>query len=167
MKRPALFLDRDGVINVDHGHVHRIEDFEFIPGIFELVRAANEAGWLVVVVTNQAGIAKAYYTEEQFQLLTAWMRDQFLAQGARIDAVYHCPHHPEFGEMETRNCNCRKPLPGMLLQAEKELGIDLKASVLIGDKQSDIDAGVSAGVGECKLVVRKDSLSEIGLNVIS
>jgi len=146
MKRPALFLDRDGVINVDHGHVHRIEDFEFIPGIFELVRAANEAGWLVVIVTNQAGIAKGYYTEAQFQTLTAWMRDQFLAQGARIDAVYHCPHHPEFGPVGTRDCNCRKPQPGLILKAIEDLGISRDGSIFVGDKESDMIAAKVAGI---------------------
>jgi len=102
MRRPALFLDRDGVINIDHGHVHRIENFEFIPGVFDLVRRANDKGWMVIVVTNQAGIAKGYYTEEAFQILSAWMIDQFQMNGARLDKIYHCPHHPEFGELKNR-----------------------------------------------------------------
>lgn len=144
--RPALFLDRDGVINVDHGHVYRKEDFDFIPGIFDLVSRANAAGWLVVIVTNQAGIAKNYYSEADFRLLMKWVCQQFAQRGAHIDGVYHCPHHPEFGPEETRNCNCRKPNPGMLLSAAADLNIDLRQSVLIGDKQSDLQAAQEAGV---------------------
>lgn len=148
MLRPALFLDRDGVINVDHGYVHRPENFEFMPGIFKLVRAANERGYLVVVVTNQAGIGRGYYSEAQFLLLTDWMKERFKAEGARIDAVYFCPFHPEHGVGEyRRESECRKPGPGMLLQAKKDLNVDLIKSILVGDKPSDIAAGKAAGVG--------------------
>jgi D-glycero-D-manno-heptose 1,7-bisphosphate phosphatase len=147
MLRPALFLDRDGVINVDHGYVHRPEDFEFMPGIFKLVRAANERGYLVVVVTNQAGIGRGYYSEAQFLSLTEWMKERFKAESARIDAVYFCPFHPEHGVGEfRRESECRKPGPGMLLQAEKDLDIDLRGSILVGDKPSDMAAGKAAGV---------------------
>lgn len=149
--RPALFLDRDGVINIDHGHVHRKEDFDLIPGIVELVRRANDANWWVVVVTNQAGIAKGYYAESDFFMLMGWVRAQFLSQGARIDAVYHCPHHPDFGLSVLRDCGCRKPAPGMLFRASKDLQIDLSRSVLIGDKPSDIEAAQKAGVGSSYL----------------
>lgn len=153
--RPTLFLDRDGVINVDRGHVHRIEDFEFIPGIFELVGAANEADWYVVVVTNQAGIAKGYYTAEDFALLTMWMCDQFRENGAHIDAVYHCPHHPEFGNPSTRNCDCRKPKPGMILAAVHDMGIDVSRSILVGDKDTDMAAGRAASIGNLVKVQEK------------
>jgi len=145
--RPALFLDRDGVINVDHGYVHTPEHFEFLPGIFELVRAANAAGYLVVVITNQAGIGRGYYTEAQFHALTAWMRAQFEAEGGRIDAVYFCPYHPEHGIGEyRRESEFRKPGPGMLLQAQRELGIAMDRSLFVGDKPSDMEAGRAAGV---------------------
>ncbi len=148
LRRPALFLDRDGVINVDHGYVHRPADFEFMPGIFDLVRSANELGYLVVVVTNQAGIGRGYYSEAQFLLLTDWMKERFKAEGARIDAVYFCPFHPEHGIGEyRRESEYRKPGPGMLLQAERDLDIDLRKSVLVGDKPSDMAAGQAAGVG--------------------
>lgn len=148
MSRPALFLDRDGVINVDHGYVSKPEQFDFIEGIFELVVAANHAGYLTIVVTNQAGIGRGYYTEEDFHQLTDWMCAQFEMRGAKIDAVYFCPFHPEHGVGKYRQDNvCRKPGPGMLLQAQKELSVDLKRSILVGDKPSDIQAGSRAGVG--------------------
>ena len=146
-RAPALFLDRDGVINVDHGHVHRAADFHFVDGIFELVRHANEVGYLVVVVTNQAGIGRGLYTETEFFALTAWMTAQFVAQRCRIDAVYHCPHHPEFG-LGRYKCQCesRKPRPGMFLRAARELGLDLERSIMVGDRASDMAAAAAAGI---------------------
>ena len=146
--RKALFLDRDGVINVDRNYVHRVEDFEFLPGIFELCAAAVECGYLLVVATNQAGIGRGYYTEEDFQRLTAWMLAAFRLRGINIARVYHCPYHPTAGIGEYRRESFdRKPNPGMLLKARDELNLDLAKSVLVGDKDSDIDAGRAAGVG--------------------
>jgi D-glycero-D-manno-heptose 1,7-bisphosphate phosphatase len=148
MPSKALFLDRDGVINIDHGYVHKPEDFEFVQGIFDLVRVAKTKGYKVIVVTNQAGIGRSYYTEEQFQALTDWMCDQFKRNGGCIDAVYFCPFHPEHGVGNyKRESECRKPAPGMLLQAQKEHDIDLEASIFVGDKPSDMAAGQAAGVG--------------------
>jgi D-glycero-D-manno-heptose 1,7-bisphosphate phosphatase len=148
MNRPALFLDRDGVINVDHGYVHTPEKFQFIEGIFDLVSTANRMGYLVVVVTNQAGIGRGYYSEEQFHALTYWMRARFTEHGGKIDSIYFCPYHPEHGIDEYRRESAlRKPAPGMLLQAQSDLGIDMEQSILIGDKLSDITAGRAAGVG--------------------
>jgi D-glycero-D-manno-heptose 1,7-bisphosphate phosphatase len=145
--RPALFLDRDGVINVDLGYVHRPEEFEFVDGVFELVAAANGAGYLVVVVTNQAGIGRGYYSEAQFQELTDWMKTKFRECGGIIDAVYFCPYHPEHGiGAYRRESEFRKPAPGMLLKAQRELDIDMDKSVFIGDKPSDMAAGRAAGV---------------------
>ncbi len=146
--RRALFLDRDGVINVDTGYVHRPEDFRFCEGIFELVRHAHRQGWAVVVVTNQAGIGRGYYTEAQFQDLTRWMLAEFARRDAPIDRVFHCPDHPDHGAGPyRRESPLRKPNPGMLLLAAKELGLSLPHSVLVGDKESDITAGRRAGVG--------------------
>ena len=160
MKRAALFLDRDGVINVDRGYVHRQADFEFIPGIFGLVRSANEAGLCVVVVTNQSGIARGLYTEAVFQALSSWMLLQFEHAGARVDKVYHCPHHPEDGRGELRvACNCRKPMPGLFLQAIRDLGIDPAQSILIGDKPSDMQAGARAGIGRLVLLQKRCTAS--------
>lgn len=147
MPRAALFLDRDGVINIDHGYVHRVEDFEFIPGIFELVALANRLGYLVIVVTNQAGIGRGYYTEDDFHKLTRWMKTEFLSRGAHIDDVYFSPFHPEHGlGGYCKESDCRKPRPGMLLQAQKDYDIDLGRSLLVGDKPSDMEAGRAAGV---------------------
>lgn len=144
----ALFLDRDGVINVDRDYVHRVEDFEFLPGIFKLCHAAQAAGLRLVVVTNQAGIGRGLYGEADFQTLTAWMREQFRARAIEIDRVYHCPFHPTAGMGEYRRESFdRKPNPGMLLRARDELGLDLARSALIGDKDSDVAAGAAAGVG--------------------
>jgi D-glycero-D-manno-heptose 1,7-bisphosphate phosphatase len=147
-RNKALFLDRDGVINVERGYVHRRESFEFIPGIFELCRAAQGLGYLLVVVTNQAGIARGYYSEADFNDLTDWMIDQFAENKVGITRVYYCPYHPVFGVGRyKRDSPDRKPNPGLLLRAQTELDLDLVSSILIGDKLSDIQAGSAAGVG--------------------
>ncbi|MBR7960223.1 D-glycero-beta-D-manno-heptose 1,7-bisphosphate 7-phosphatase [Burkholderia latens] len=154
MKRKALFLDRDGVINVDHGYVHRRQDCVFVDGIFDLVRRANAAGYQVLIVTNQAGIARGYFSETQFDAFMTWMRDAFGALGARIDRVYFCPHHPDAGMGAYKQaCTCRKPQPGMFEAARRDLGLDMSASIMIGDKPSDLDAAARAGVGHRFLFV--------------
>lgn len=148
MSRPALFLDRDGVINVDHGYVHKPEAAEFIDGIFELVVAAKRAGYLVVVVTNQAGIGRGYYSDADFHALMDWMKARFVERGGQIDAVYFCPYHPEHGIGEyRRESEFRKPAPGMLLQAHRDLDIDMERSIFIGDMPTDMAAGRAAGIG--------------------
>lgn len=145
--KPALFLDRDGVINVDHGYVFRQSDFEFTEGIFDLCRHAKSAGYLIFVVTNQAGIGRGLYSEDDFHDLTRWMCDVFVREGCAIDKVYFCPTHPEHGigryKVESPR---RKPYPGMILEAAAEFDVDLTRSVLVGDKLSDIQAGVAAGI---------------------
>lgn len=146
--RSALFLDRDGVINVEKNYVHRIEDFEFLDGIFDLCRAAAERNMPIVVVTNQAGIGRGYYSEAQFLTLTDWMLSRFEEEQAPVAAVYFCPYHPEQGVGEYRKESFdRKPNPGMFLRARDDLGLDLARSILIGDKASDIAAAKAAGVG--------------------
>jgi len=140
--RKALFLDRDGVVNVDYDYVHKIEEFTFIDGIFELCRRCQEQGYLVVVVTNQSGIARKRYSEADFAELSRWMVARFAEEGVTVSGVYHCPHHPEI----TGPCRCRKPEPGMLLEAARDLEIDLRASILVGDKERDIEAAIRAGV---------------------
>jgi D-glycero-D-manno-heptose 1,7-bisphosphate phosphatase len=152
MKR-ALFLDRDGVINEDRHYVHRIEDFHFIHGIFDICRAATSAGMAIIVVTNQAGIGRGIFTEQQFHVLTDWMIAQFADQGVQIDHVYFCPHHPMHGIGHyKRECFNRKPNPGMLLRASDDHGICLKGCVMIGDKEWDIVAAKAAGVGTTVLI---------------
>jgi D-glycero-D-manno-heptose 1,7-bisphosphate phosphatase len=149
-EKRALFLDRDGVINVDHGYVCTPERTEFVEGIFDLCRLASQRGYLVVVITNQAGIARGYYSEQEFLAYMNWMRSAFAERGARLDAVYYCPHHPVEGKGQyLRACDCRKPAPGMILAAERDLGLDLSRSVFVGDSLSDVQAGAAAGVGTC------------------
>ena len=160
MKRRALFLDRDGVINVDHGYVHRPDQFTFIEGIFDLCRQARDQGYLIVVVTNQAGIGRGYYSEQAFHELTAWMKQRFSDEGIAIAGVYFCPHHAEHGIGEyKRACERRKPNPGMLLDAARDHGIDLGASILIGDKESDIEAGRRAGL-DCVVLLGKSNTTQ-------
>lgn len=144
----ALFLDRDGVINKNYGYVHQRENFDFIDGIFDLARSAHENGFKLVVITNQAGIGRGFYSEGQFHQLTDWMSQQFLTAGAPITRVYFSPYHPTAGlGRYLKDDVSRKPGPGMILQAQKEISLDLNRSVLIGDKPSDIQAGLAAGVG--------------------
>ena len=143
----AVFLDRDGVINVDRGHVHDPANFELIPGAVQACRTLHEAGFKLIVVTNQAGIGRGLYTAAQFHEFTAWIEGVFREAGAPITYTYHCPHHPTQGLGEYQMiCDCRKPAPGMLLRAIREHGIDPHGSFLVGDKQSDIDAASAAGV---------------------
>lgn len=146
--RRALFLDRDGVINIDKNYVHQIHDFEFIDGIFDLCRAAVKLEILIVVITNQAGIGRGLYTQNQFHQLTDWMRKRFQEEKAPISAVYFCPYHPLHGVgVYQKDSYDRKPNPGMLLRARDDLMIDLSASILIGDKETDITAARAAGIG--------------------
>jgi D-glycero-D-manno-heptose 1,7-bisphosphate phosphatase len=146
--RRALFLDRDGVINVEKNYVWRIEDYEFMPGIFDLCLAAQAMGFVPIVITNQAGIGRGYYTEHDFQRVTGWMLERFRQARIEIGSVYHCPFHPTEGIGEYRRESFdRKPNPGMILKAQVDLGLDLARSVLVGDNESDIAAGRAAGVG--------------------
>ena len=138
----ALFLDRDGVINKDIGYLCSIDKCEFIDGIFELCRDAIDKGYNIFIVTNQAGIARGYYTEEEFLEFSDWMNNVFLSHGINITKLYYCPHHPDF----TGHCDCRKPNPGMLIQAIREYNIDPSKSIMIGDKDTDMEAAEKAGI---------------------
>jgi D-glycero-D-manno-heptose 1,7-bisphosphate phosphatase len=142
----AAFLDRDGVINIDKNYVYKIEDFEFKDGIFELLKLLQSKGFTLFVVTNQSGIGRGYYTLQDFKKLTEYMLNELKKKGIEIKEVAFCPHHPD------DDCECRKPKPGMILNLVKKYNIDLKNSILIGDKQSDIKAGKNAGVGKTYLV---------------
>lgn len=139
---PAVFLDRDGTINVEKNYLHSMQDWEWIPGAQDAIKLLRDAGYLVVVVSNQAGIARGYYTSEDVVALHLYVQKELLELGAGVDAYYWCPHHPDFGS----GCNCRKPAPGMLLQAAQDLNIDLAASWMVGDKAIDMQAGLAAGV---------------------
>lgn len=146
--RKAAFLDRDGVVNLDHGYLHRWADFEFVPGAVDAMRRLAGAGYALVIVTNQSGIARGLYTEADYQALTASLRGFLAGEGVPLAGVYHCPHLPG-GKVAALavDCDCRKPAPGMLLRAAAELGLDLGASVMFGDKPSDVEAARRAGVG--------------------
>jgi len=160
--KKALFLDRDGIINVDHGYVYKIDEFEFIPEIFELCQQAINEGYIIVVITNQSGIGRGKYSERDFLLLTDWMKAEFKRNKIIIDGVYFCPHHPTnaIGEYQ-QQCQCRKPAPGMITRASLEHNIDLTKSIFIGDKVSDMQAAQAANIKVCILVASKYSNENI------
>lgn len=146
--KKALFLDRDGVVNIDTGYLYKIEEVQFIDGIFDLCRKASDLDYLIIIVTNQSGIGRGYYSESDFQKLSEWMKTQFANQRAEITNIYHCPYHPEHGIGQyKRNSFDRKPNPGMLLKAAADYHIDLAASFLVGDSETDIKAAYSANIG--------------------
>lgn len=139
----ALFLDRDGVVNVEKNYLHKIDDFELMDGIVEVCRSYQEQGYAIIVVTNQSGISRGYYSEEDFRHLSQWMIGHFKELGITITRIYHCPHH----ESIDGTCECRKPEPGMFLKAQREYELDMDHSVMIGDNERDIEAARRAGVG--------------------
>jgi D-glycero-D-manno-heptose 1,7-bisphosphate phosphatase len=152
----AVFIDRDGTINEESGYLYRKEDCRFIPGSIEAIAHFSRAGFLAVVVTNQSGIARGYYNEADLQQLHLYMSREIAAAGGKIAGWYHCPHHPDYpGDAD--QCDCRKPLPGMLQLAAGELGIDLASSWMIGDKLADIEAGLAAG---CQAILVKTGYGE-------
>ncbi len=146
MSRKAVFLDRDGVINKEKHYLHKIEDFEFVDGVFKACEHFQKKGYDIVIITNQSGIGRGYYTEEDYQRLTEWMLEQFANNGINIVAVFQCPHTPE------SNCTCRKPKPGMFLQAIEKFNIEPLQSWVIGDRERDLQAGVAAGIKNTILV---------------
>ncbi len=162
MRRPAAFLDRDGVLNVDHGYAHRPEQLEWVDGAAEAVRLLNEAGYYVFVVTNQSGIARGFFDEAAVKSFHAHMLDGLSAHGAHIDAFYYCPHHPE-GTIKPLavRCRCRKPAPGMLEQAAREWPIDIGASFLIGDRDDDMAAAAAFNIRGVKFSPQTDSLVDV------
>jgi D-glycero-D-manno-heptose 1,7-bisphosphate phosphatase len=153
MSRKAAFIDRDGVLNEERAFVHRIADFAFVPGAVEALQILQAAGYALVVITNQSGIARGLYSEAEYLALTAHMRERLQASGVRLDAVEHCPHLANAPIERFRvDCDCRKPKPGMLRRAIAALDIDPAGSFLVGDRLSDIEAGRRAGIGYCFLV---------------
>jgi D-glycero-D-manno-heptose 1,7-bisphosphate phosphatase len=153
-KVPAIFLDRDGTLNVDHGYVHEIDNFEFIDGTIEALQTLKKMGYALVLVTNQSGIARGMFTEDQFTQLTEWMDWSLADREVDLDGIYFCPHLPDAPvEAYRQQCDCRKPQPGMLLSAQQHLDIDMASSYMVGDKIEDMQAAQAAGVGT-KVLVR-------------
>ncbi len=151
MGKKAIFLDRDGVINEDRSYVHSIEDFSFIPGVFEALREFAKMGYVLIIVTNQSGIGRGYYTLEDFMKLNEWMLKRFEEEGIEIAEVLFCPHAPDEG------CECRKPAPGMILEGIKKHNIDPDSSWMIGDKPTDMEAAIRAGVKGRILIGKNNS----------
>ena len=146
--RPALFLDRDGTINIDHGYVGTRERWEWMPGALDGLRMATEAGWRVFVVTNQSGVARGYFDETAVGDLHAWMVDQVRAHGGTIDDIRYCPHHPDaLVDRYRRDCACRKPAPGMILGLIDAWALDPARCILVGDQPRDLAAAAAAGIG--------------------
>lgn len=150
---PAAFLDRDGVINFDAGYVHDWSEFRFLPGVVDALSQLQTLGYRLIVITNQSGIARGMYTEAAYKALTAHLKDALREHGVMLAQVYHCPHHPDGKVSEyRRDCDCRKPSIGMIEQALSDFDIDMANSLLVGDKPSDIEAGIAAGIGRRFLV---------------
>lgn len=154
--KKAFFLDRDGVINKDFGYVHSWDRFELIDSTYDALKLIKENGYLIVIVTNQAGIARGYYSESDFFKLMEKFRFEARLRGVEIDGIYHCPHHPQ-GVVKglSIECNCRKPKPGLITRAASDLKIDLLSSYLVGDNVSDIEAGIACNLKESLLIDSK------------
>jgi D-glycero-D-manno-heptose 1,7-bisphosphate phosphatase len=153
IKIKVAFLDRDGVINKEVNYLHRREDFDYTENCVEALKKLRLLNYQIIIVTNQAGIARGYYTEEDYQELTAWFLADLANRGVEVLDVFHCPHHPE-GSVKglAVECDCRKPKPGMLHKAMQKYNIDIEQSIMVGDKVSDADAGTRAGLKNCFLV---------------
>ncbi|WP_392561119.1 D-glycero-beta-D-manno-heptose 1,7-bisphosphate 7-phosphatase [Orbus sturtevantii] len=152
--KPAIFLDRDGTINIDYNYVHTIDDFHFIDGVIEAMAELKRMGFLLVITTNQSGIARGIFSKEQFETLTEWMDWSLIDRGVEIDGVYYCPHDPS-----NSDCECRKPKPGMIFAAKKNLDIDIANSYMVGDRISDLLSGKNAGVKKTVLVRTGDAVT--------
>lgn len=146
LDKKAIFLDRDGVINKEKNYLYKISDFEFIEGVFEACKYLISLDYRIIVVTNQSGISRGFYRKHDFKIITSWMVNKFNQNGVKILDVFHCPHLPE------SNCNCRKPKPGMLIEAKNKYKLNLNISWMIGDSERDITAANLAGINKTVLV---------------
>jgi D-glycero-D-manno-heptose 1,7-bisphosphate phosphatase len=165
--RPAAFLDRDGVLNIDHGYVDRFEELDLVHGAVDAVQLLNKAGCLVLVVTNQSGVARGRYTEDDVKRFNDELSNRLAVQGARIDAFYYCPHHPEGSVARYRTaCDCRKPKPGLLEQAARDVDIDRSRSFLIGDMDGDSKAAAAFGIRGVRFDWRTQSLVDVARDAL-
>ena len=143
----AVFIDRDGTLSEEVGYINHPERFRLFPYAGQAIRHLNENGWLAIVTTNQAGVARGYFSEEMIETVHKGMEDKLAIDGARLDAIYYCAHHPSVGEPPYRvDCNCRKPKPGLIARAATDFDVDLKNSWMVGDRYSDIQMARNAGV---------------------
>ena len=162
----TIFLDRDGVINHEVNYLHKISEFKFIDGVFEACISFKNLGYKIIIVSNQSGIGRGYYSENDYQILTKWLTNRFKEKRIDILDSFHCPHIPD------ENCSCRKPMPGMFLAAKKTYDIDMKKSWMIGDKETDIQAAIASGISNTILVSsghtieKESSLAQYFLNSI-
>lgn len=164
MNNRAVFFDRDGVINKEIGYLDSPDKVEIIPGVSEAIKLLNENDFIVIIITNQSGIARGYFTENTLIEINNYIKSELEKQQAKIDAIYFCPHHPD------DNCQCRKPKIGLIKKAEIEMGIDLARSYLIGDKITDIETGVNAKLKSILLLTgygkqEKEKLKDSGIEV--
>lgn len=162
MKDKVVFLDRDGTINKEVNYLYKVEEFEFIPGTQEAIKIFHELGYKVIVITNQAGVARGYYKEDDIKILHAHIQKLLKKEDTYIDGYYYCPHHPDGIEKEySYKCECRKPEIGMIKQVMKDFNVDLPSSIFIGDKEIDIETGKKAGIGKKYLVRSGHNVDEI------
>ena len=154
MSNKTIFLDRDGVVNKEVNYLHKISDCEFIPGIFDTCNYFQDIGFQIIVITNQSGITRGYFDEKDYQILTKWIIQQFKLNNINLLDVFHCPHGPD------SSCNCRKPKPGMLLEAQNKYSVDMPNSWLIGDKETDILAANNAGITNTILLRSSHKVNE-------
>ena len=152
----AAFLDRDGVINHDYGYVHKWKDFKFCKGVFEGLRIITDLGYKIIIITNQSGIDRGIYSENDYQKLTSNMLKALKKRNINITAIYHCPHHPNFSKDDYKNCICRKPKPGLFIKASKEFNISMDKSISIGDNERDLIASKMAGIKKRYLISDKE-----------
>ncbi|MFP3013770.1 MAG: D-glycero-beta-D-manno-heptose 1,7-bisphosphate 7-phosphatase [Arsenophonus sp. NC-QC1-MAG3] len=158
---PAIFLDRDGTINLDHGYIYKIDNFQFIEGVIEAMFELKKMDYALIIVTNQSGITRGLFTETQFLELTKWMNWFFINRGIQLDGIYYCPHYPDTVKQKYKQiCDCRKPKAGLLLKAQKQLNINMTSSYMVGDKLSDMQAGKEAHIGTNVLVTTGKSFTE-------
>ena len=162
--KKAIFLDRDGVINKDYGYIHSIDKFKFNYGVFEALRIFQKMGFLIIIITNQSGIARGYFSENDYEKLTEYYLKILSKNKIKITAHYHCPHHPDFSEFPLNDCDCRKPKSGLFIKATKDFNIDIKSSIAIGDNLRDLEPAHYLGISRKYLISCSNEINSIIVN---